>query len=160
MRLIGINASEKNKDGSYPNTIDEFRQKVRAVGLGELELLKPMGYWGITFWDWCVWADGVGEPMVLLEEQLHKILFPEISFSHQEHCAKLGITPQKDFVEEKWRNAKCDVLTIWSHIFYSNDVFVTNDRNFLKETKKPELIRLGAKKILTPEEAAVHSVSI
>jgi hypothetical protein len=45
------------------------------------------------------------------------------------------------------------VLTLWSHIRYNGDIFVTNDSNFHKQTKKPRLVELGCGKILTPSEA-------
>jgi len=66
-------------------------------------------------------------------------------------------------IEERlWKNAKCDVLALWSHIWYGSGIFVTGDNNFLKKTKKPALITLGAGEIAKPEEvisgliASVH----
>jgi len=50
----------------------------------------------------------------------------------------------------RWMNKKCDVLTLWSHIWYEGDIFVTRDTNFHRKAEK--LIKLGARKILTPVE--------
>ena len=44
------------------------------------------------------------------------------------------------------------MLSLWSHIHYQGDTFVTSDQDFLQETKKPALIALGAGDILTPQE--------
>jgi hypothetical protein len=44
------------------------------------------------------------------------------------------------------------VLIMWSHIWYKGDIFVTRDKRFLN-TKKPELVKLGANEILCPDEA-------
>ncbi len=55
-------------------------------------------------------------------------------------------------IEREWRRDKCDVLSLWCHIWYQGDVFVTADKNFHKATKKPALIKLGAKSILRPCE--------
>ncbi len=39
------------------------------------------------------------------------------------------------------------------------DVFVTNDKNFLKQSKRPRLAELGARVILTPADAAAYDVA-
>ena len=49
--------------------------------------------------------------------------------------------------------AKCDVLAMWCHITFGGDIFITSDRNFFRKTKKPHLIALGARDILTPQGA-------
>lgn len=56
-------------------------------------------------------------------------------------------------IDRKWKNAKCDVLAIWSHAFRKRQVFVTTDRNFHKTSKKSRLIGLGAGRIETPASA-------
>ena len=50
-------------------------------------------------------------------------------------------------------NQLCDVHTLWCHIHYGCDVFVTMDRNFYKVTKRQALADLGAKRIIRPVEA-------
>jgi hypothetical protein len=49
-------------------------------------------------------------------------------------------------------NKKCDVLGLWSHIWYDGDIFVTRDKKDIRR-KAEELIMLGAKSVLTPPEA-------
>jgi hypothetical protein len=44
-----------------------------------------------------------------------------------------------------------DVLSMWCHIYCNGDIFVTGDNHFHK-SKKPQLIKLGAKQILKPNE--------
>jgi pyruvate/2-oxoglutarate dehydrogenase complex dihydrolipoamide dehydrogenase (E3) component len=53
-----------------------------------------------------------------------------------------------------WRNHKCDVLALWSHIHDARDVFVTNDEEFHKMTKKAALLALGSGRIESAETAA------
>jgi hypothetical protein len=53
-----------------------------------------------------------------------------------------------------WRNAKCDVQALWSHIYHKRSCFVTRDENFFKVSKLPALIDLGAGSIMRPAEAA------
>ena len=92
--------------------------------------------------------------MVELERKIHDILFPQIDFDYSDFCNKKGIDPNNYELTHTWRNAKCDVLTMWCHIISGGDIFVTSDKDhFLKQTKKSALISLGAKDILEPQDA-------
>jgi hypothetical protein len=146
LRVAAISASERKPDRTYASTFAEFQQKIAAVGLGNVEILAPIAYSGITFAEWCLSAD---EEMVELERKIQEILFPAIDFDYETHDADTN----DDNIDVRRRNAKCDVLAIWCHITYDGDIFITSDRNFFKKTKKPRLIALGAKDILTPQDA-------
>ena len=108
-----------------------------------------MAYWGVGFWDHMLWTDN---EMTDLEKKIHKVLFPKIPFEYGTYCKKNNINPKESPTAKKWLNAKCDVQAIWSHINTSNDIFATQDMNFIKETKKPVLINLGAGNILNPQD--------
>lgn len=136
LRVVAISASERKPDGKYASNFDEFKQKIAAVGLEHAEVLKPIAYWDITFWDRCLWA---GDQMMDLERKIHEILFPQIEFDGE--------------TDQRWRNAKCDVLALWSHIWHGSGIFVTSDTDFHQETKKPALLALGAGDILKPRDA-------
>jgi hypothetical protein len=88
--------------------------------------------------------------MERLEQQIHQVLFPKIPFKYESYCKEYAGHVQGMAIDRRWRRAKCDVQAMWCHIHYQNDIFVTEDRNFLKRTKKPQLIALGAKEILLP----------
>ena len=137
-----ISASERKPNGKYASNFAEFRQKIAAAGLGDVNILKPIGYWDVTFWDWCLYADKLDPRVADLERKIHQILFPEIEFAYGGE------------VNKRWHNAKCDVLALWSHIHYGSGIFVTMDSNFHKKTKKTRLLALGAGEILKPEDAA------
>jgi len=141
LQVPAISASER---GAMPASFDEFRRWLAELGLGRAEILKPVGYWGVTYWGWAYYPS---EEMTALERKLHDVLFPRIEFDYSNHDAPL---------EGKWRNAKCDVLALWSHIHHGGDIFVTSDANFRKPTKKPKLLELGAGELLTPTEAAAR----
>jgi hypothetical protein len=94
----------------------------------------------------------VGGTLEELERKIQGILFPTIELEYDDFCKKCGLKPDNRKAWRKWVNAKCDVLALWSHIWYSGDIFVTRDQNFHKETKKLQLIALGAGKILRPAE--------
>lgn len=136
--VLAISASERRREGASAKSFLEFKGKLENIGLDTVEMLKPIGYWDLTFWDYCLW----GDPNDTLEKSIHDVLFSEVTFRGQPDETKSA----------RWRNAKCDVLGMWSHIHYQCDVFVTSDGNFHKATKKPRLIELGAKAIVTPEE--------
>ena len=87
------------------------------------------------FWDHFLWSDDKGEAEL---DEIEGVLF--------------GDSPPVDPGSRAWLNRKCDVLSMWCHIHYGNDVFVTSDGNFHKATKLPRLIALGAKRIARPEE--------
>jgi hypothetical protein len=151
--IVAMSASEKQKDGRYIKNFEEYRERLAALRLAHLDILKPMAYWDICFWDWALSADA---DMLELEKQIHTILFPAVEFSWEDYCRANRLDPATSSPSReyhKWINRKCDVQAIWSHIHGKRDVFVTGDGKFFKVTKRPALIDLGAKEIERPEGA-------
>ncbi len=148
--IVAITASEKQKTGGYIENFAEFKDRITNLGLGHLDLLAPMFYFDITFFDYCLWCD---ESMTSLELSIHKILFPNIPFLWADYCTAHGLNVEADYHDKKWRNAKCDVQAYWSHVHSKRDVFVTTDNNYLK-SKKANLIALSGSRIETPQSAA------
>lgn len=157
LRVTAISGAERQPDGTYPDSFMTFKQKVAATGLDVLEIFPNLAYLGMAFVGLCY---TVGEETAEFERQIHEILFPTIEFDYTEYCKRLGIDPAHDEVDPRWRNAKCDVLTMWGHIRFEGDIFVTSDENFHKQSRKPRLISLGAGKILKPHEAVSFLNSI
>jgi hypothetical protein len=149
--VVAISASEKQRGGGHIKDFAEFQQRLAALGLSHLVVLRPMFYWDVTFWDWSVWSDGGA--METLERQIHSILFPNVAFSWHDWCRAKGIDPIPEQPGGNWRNCKCDVQAIWTHIHNRRDVFVTSDETFHSATKKPALINLGANRIEYPDTA-------
>lgn len=147
--VCAISGSERLRDGGFSPTFEIFKQKLSQVGLGDAEILAPIGYWDITYFDFCLWAD---DELVELEQRIHQVLFPEIAFVLQDHCGETA-GEERELRERRWRNDKCDVLALWSHIHYGGSVFVTRDKKYHAQTKKDRLIELGAGKNLRPAEA-------
>ena len=148
--VVAISGSERNREGTYPKNYNEFQNKLENVGLENVDILIPMEYWDICFWDHGLWSD---DQMEKLEREIHEILFPNIEFDFQKYCEKNSINLNDTNTKQyrKWRNAKCDVQMIWAHIYFKRDVFITEDDNFRKKSKIEELLRLGAGKILEPQ---------
>jgi hypothetical protein len=154
LRVVAISASEQKPDRTYPSNFSEFKDRIAAIGLEMAEILKPLGYVGITYNDWCVVADKKTGPMVNLERKIHRILFPETQFSYREFCKKNHIDINSHPMDHNWRNHKCDVLALWSHIYYGGGIFVTRDADFHR--KKCALIALGAGQILEPKDTIME----
>lgn len=148
--VVAISASEKQKTGERLTNFEQFRARLETLALGHLEILKPMLYWDIGFWDWGYWA---GPEMVALEQKIHNVLFPTIEFQWPDFCSARGWDPNARPVDAKWRNAKCDVQALWSHIHHGRNVFVTGDAKFHAVTKLPAFIALGAGQIVSPQGA-------
>jgi len=148
--IVAISASEKQRDGGLIEEFSQFQHRLTSLGLAHLELLSPMFYFGVTYWDWCIWSEPSLED---IERRIHEILFPNVEFLWQDYCAARGLGPNDVPLARGWRNSKCDVQALWSHIFHKRDVFVTSDQNFHAHSKKPTLITLGANRIETPDSA-------
>jgi hypothetical protein len=141
--VVEIGASEMRQRGIRPERYDLFEQLLQDAGVSKLPRLTPMMIWDVTFWDHGLWCD---EKMEALAGQIEEILFggsPPINASElSEDSPKMAA----------WLNRLCDVQTMWCHLHYANDVFVTSDRNFHKATKTPRLLSLGAGRICRPED--------
>src|SRR5213082_2898671 len=131
LALVAISASERQRHMPL-ESFDEFAERIDKLGLGNLEKLKPMAYWDITFWDFSAEPDDVWKQA---EEEIHRILFPSIEFLWPDYCAKRGIPVDEPNSDQKWKNAKCDVQAYWSHVYAARTIFVTSDRNFHKRSK-------------------------
>jgi len=57
LRVVGISASERQPNGRIAKTFNEFRQKLKKIGLEDIEILKPMGYISICYLDWAIISD-------------------------------------------------------------------------------------------------------
>lgn len=140
--IPAIIASEKIIKYKRITSFNEFKEFLNNIDFGGFQLLLPPLYYGLTFWDYSMWSSQEIEELV---SKIERILFNSTSDVDGSH--------DNGKKYEKWRNTTCDVLMFWSHVYYKRDVFITNDKNFHKQTKKQELLSLGTKNILTPRQA-------
>lgn len=146
--IPAISASERTESGRYLLSIADFEDRLARLGLQRAEHLLPMLYLDVCFPDHGLLSDVA---MLTLERKLHQVLHPTVAFEYQEYCVERGLDPNAVPSDRKWRNAKCDVQVAWAHIWHGADVLVTADGNFLKPTKLPKLLALGAKRISLPQ---------
>lgn len=74
--LVAISASERQKDGGILETFSQFRERLSALNLGHLELLKPIFYLDVTFFDWALWAT---DDMEVIEKKSTKFSFLKLN---------------------------------------------------------------------------------
>jgi hypothetical protein len=147
--VVAMSASEKPQGGRSIRNFSEFQDRLENLGWTHLNIILPMKYWDITFWDHDLWVNE--DAMTDLERQIHAILFPTMKFLWKDYCRDKDIDSMQIPFGTPWSNRKCDVQAIWSHIHDSRGVFVTRDRNFHR--KKTALIALGAGRIECPPRA-------
>lgn len=132
---------------SFPMTTEQFTLRIKSVGLNDLTLLQGPAVWGLSHWGHSIYP-----PQSFGEDRLKiwKALFPKISAEYPVAIKGNLVSPRE---LSKWRNRWCDVHTLWTHIHYGREVFVTSNRKDFQR-KQIELEKLGAGNILTPEEAS------
>ena len=138
--VVAISASENQKGGYVSKTFKDFENKLSNAGLQGVEILSPMLYWGVGYWDHALWVD---ESMKALENKIHEVLFPGTPIESP-------VGDERTIM--KWRNNKCDVQLVWALIHHKWEILVTNDGNFHRKAK--QLLPLGVKNVLSPCEAA------
>jgi len=141
--IVNIGASEFRKKGIKPDRYDLFEQFLKDVSLEKLHRINPVGVYGVTFMGFCVYSNKEVDAEL---KKVWDILFPN----------RLQLDNQTEgFDSNKGRkvlNQICDVHGMYSHIKSQNDIFLSSDKNFHKDTKKHKLKELGAKDIKQPFE--------
>lgn len=151
LRVVAISASERQPGGGHSEHFSDFEKKIAGVGLGDAEILLPPLILDVTFWDQSIWgSDQIDEEA----KRIHEILFPTSPFEYADYCRRFNLDPAAPDADRKWLNRTVDTWALWSHMHNGGGVFVTDDRNFNRPTKKARLARLGAGEILRPKEAA------
>ncbi len=131
--VVNIGASEMREKGVRPDHYEKFEELLDLAGITHLPRLNPMMIWDVTFWDRCVWAD---DAMIKLAADIEDVLFGE---TQKIDISVVGLDSPAG---RKWLNRLCDVHSMWCHIYNKNDVFLTTDGDFIRETKMPKLIAL------------------
>ncbi len=139
--VVNIGASEMREKGVLPDHYEKFEELLGLARIADLPRLNPMMILDVTFWDKCVLAD---DAMIKLAADLEHVLFGK---ARKIDIAIEGLDSSAGRI---WLNRLCDVHSMWCHIYSKNDVFLTTDGNFTRETKMPKLIALGAGRICHP----------
>lgn len=141
--VVDIGASEMREKGVFPDHYDRFVELLTLAQLEHLPRLSPPLILDVTFFDRCVLTDEDG---VKLAEAIDQALF---SGSRPIDIGAVGLDSPDG---KKGLNRLCDVHSLWCHIQNGNDVFVTTDKNFTKQSKMSKLLTLGAGRICHPNQ--------
>jgi hypothetical protein len=77
VRVVGIGASEAQRDRTLADNFSKFQNKVRAVGLDHLAVLPPVMQIGFTYIGFMVIG---GDSDEALMRSIHQVLFPSWDF--------------------------------------------------------------------------------
>jgi hypothetical protein len=141
--VVNIGASEMRQHGVRPDNYAAFEALLQKTGLAHLPRMHPLAILDVTFFDKCVLAGGEDVRGV---GQIQDALFGDAE------PVNIGATGMNSAEGAKLLNRLCDVHGMYCHIRNGNDVFLTTDGNFMKQTKLPKLLALGAGRICKPEE--------
>jgi len=149
LALVGVSASERQRNDRFISNYGEFTSRVEASGLGDLQILACPAYWNISFWGVGLLTD---QAMVAREAEIHEALFPNIPFAWPDFAAAadLSVDDHTSAKAKPWRNAFCDRQMFWAHDYYQRDIFVTSDANFKKRLSRHPTF--GQARVHTPEE--------
>ncbi|WP_295070327.1 hypothetical protein [Tabrizicola sp.] len=152
--LLAASASENSKSKQFPGNASLFHQRVSALGLQDLPMVRMPGIIGLSYWDFCYRVED-GEKFERDMDALWATIAPKVPRKPSEHLPNgVALTDQAIQSEAlwKWRNTWCDVISAYSHIHEGRDIFVTNNTSdFQKNALR--LSELGMQHISTPVEA-------
>lgn len=141
--VVNIGASEMLEKGVRPELYEKFEELLESAGIAHLPRLNPAFIFDVTFWDRSIFAE---EESLKVIANIQDILFSGLQV--------IDITTESigSATWRKWLNRQCDIQGMWCHLQNKNDVFLTADTNFTKETKLSKLLALGAGRICHPNE--------
>jgi hypothetical protein len=145
-----ISGIEKLKNGSNANSISELINRLGNLSKRPIKILNTLAYLDMWFLGYAILAE---DELVALDEQIHNILFPNTPYLWDDFVRTKNGNLEVAF--SKWKNNRCDVISMWCHIYHKNDIFITNDNNFFRQTRFNKLIHLGGRKILKPDAAFI-----
>lgn len=150
LAIVASSASERQIDGGFLSNMMSFCERAERVGLGGLELLKPIGRYGVGFWDNCVWA---GADAVAREAHIFSVLFPTCPIDWHKFAKSRNVAAD-DYSSpayQRWRNRILDAQAFWAHDANARDVFVTSDVNFRRLSGH---VAFNTARICAPTDAA------
>ena len=145
--LTTVSASETLSGSKvFPGSAAQFSSRIKKLGWQDLDLILGPAVIGLTYIGMSKFVDDDFEDQ---RDAIWQVLFPNLprvlpadTLERQLH----------DRHFRRWRNAWCDVHTLWTHIDAARDTYVTsNTRDFQRHSESLEA--LGLKSVMTPEEA-------
>lgn len=147
--MAASSAAEMQKDRNFLNSVTAFEERRTGLGFGDLELLKPIARWGMSFWGFGLWTD---DEMSAREKAIFEAMFPNSHYQWEDFARSRALDSEDRSPQNtrKWRNQILDAQAFWAHENARRDYFVTTDKEFLRLERKG-LVSEGT--ILRPDEA-------
>jgi hypothetical protein len=83
--VVNVGASEMQRFGVRPDNYGAFEDLLNRIGVGHLPRLNPVGIYGVTFWDHCLFA---GEADQVLLDSIRSVLFPSTENADRAHATQ------------------------------------------------------------------------
>ena len=148
--LGASSASERQTDLTFLRNESAFRKRVESFGFVDIEFVRPLARWDISFWNSALWSS---PELAERENEISRALFPYRNLLWADAAKASNVDPDdmESSAYQKWRNQLLDVQAYWAHEHAKRDIFVTGDKNFARKlTNKP---KFPEAKIMTPLEA-------
>jgi hypothetical protein len=75
LSVLGISASENQKGGGSLPNFSDFTARLTRLDLGHLEVLRPIGFWDVTYWDWSLDCEPADFQIL---DGIWRVIFPGI----------------------------------------------------------------------------------
>ncbi len=148
-----ISGVEKLPNGKYSTSLNDLIKRLGRLSKRPINILDTLMYLDMWFIGHGIFRN---QKLIKLDEDIHTILFPDIDYKWKDFLKRNSTDP--DLALSKYKNYRCDVISMWCHIFHKTDFFVSNDSNFFKPSKLPRLYKLGANKIIKPEQIITNNL--
>ena len=125
--VVNIGASELRLGGIRPDRYNLFESFLLEIGLEKLVRFNPLALIDITFIEH---SNICSEDDADLYERIKNALFP----SGFESNINLIDQPPYQPIERKRLNQICDAVSLWCHVKYSTESFVSRDDNFQRKS--------------------------
>ncbi|WP_146193093.1 hypothetical protein [Maritimibacter sp. 55A14] len=151
--ITTVSASETLKESkSFPASGKQFRRRISALGWDDLSIVLGPCVVGLSYIGLSKLADETFNNEI---NALWNVICPGIERKLPTSVSQETLwSPQY----KKWRNAWCDVHTLWTHINDDRDIFVTtNTKDF--QGNFGELKELGLREVASPNEVLTSTTS-
>jgi hypothetical protein len=151
--MAGISASDQGKKKVRYGR-KKFEKRLESCGIAHLSRLPYVFMWDMTDkgWGQSGWAT---KETIKLVAEIEKVMFSRSKVIEIASEKKKDSPEWKAEIKKKRKNfvnRQCDIHGMLAHIQSGNEIFLTTDSDFLKDTVKAKLQDLGAGRICKPSE--------
>jgi hypothetical protein len=156
LQVVAANASENGRSLNDPSR--GLLTDLEKLGISDATVLRIPAILNMAYLGFAYLTD---ETEVAVQEAIWSILFGTLPFNHAEFCKYYGIAkPDDSYLDDRWRNKMCDVLTVFQYMkdsIYKQSqhditIFISADNDDILK-KADRLKEFGAHNILNLAQA-------